>query len=95
MARRRGLKSKSEKKVDDPRDEYLSLFVMDEKDEVKGETIGVEGDFIIIKKELEFFRVPLSSIRLEGKIVRIIKDVNWRSSREQGEKWRAKELDPL
>ena len=32
--------------VEDPKDEYLSLFVLNKQDEVVGESIGVEGDRI-------------------------------------------------
>ena len=85
----------SEGEVEDPRDEYLSLFVKDGKGEVKGESIGVENEKIVIKEGDVFFMFPLDSVRIEEEQLTIIKNVNWKKARKEGEKWRKRELDPL
>jgi hypothetical protein len=77
------------------KDEYLSRFVKDEGEEIKGETIGFEGKDIIIKKENEFYRIPLTKVELEEEYVMLKGRINWKKAKVQGEKWRKKELDPL
>jgi hypothetical protein len=87
---------KSRKMVaEDPKDEYLSLFVKDVKDQQRGETIGVEGDQIVIKDGPEFFKAPLKSFKLDGRILRAITRIDWEKARKKGEGWKKKELDPL
>jgi len=81
--------------LDDPHDEYLSLFVRDEKGKARGETIGVEGTDLVLKDGGDFYKIPLSSVKMDGKYLTIVKYVNWKISRSLGEKWKEKELDPL
>ncbi|OYT45353.1 hypothetical protein B6U90_03495 [Thermoplasmatales archaeon ex4484_6] len=92
----RGKKKPSNGNItEDPMDEYLSLFVHDDSDRVMGESIGVEGKDIIIKKGGEFFRVPLSSLELEERILRVVKRIDWKKAKKKGDKWKSIELDPL
>ena len=90
----RGKKS-PEDLMDDPRVEYLSRFVKDENDKILGESIGVEGKNIVLKEGNTFMIVPLDSLSLEDEILRIKKDINWKTAKKKGEKWKKKELDPL
>jgi hypothetical protein len=77
------------------RDEYLSRFVKDGGGSILGETIGFEGKDLILKKDDDFFRIPIRSVELEADFLRLIKDVNWKKAAKDGEKWRKRELDPL
>jgi hypothetical protein len=88
-------KGNSEFDPEEFKDEYLSRFVKDSKNAVKGETIGFEGKDLILKKDDDFFRVPMISVQLEGDFLRLVKDVNWKKAEKGGEKWRKRELDPL
>lgn len=77
------------------KDEYLSRFVKDKKDKIRGETIGFEGKDLIIKKENSFYKVPISSVELVEDVLNLRKRIDWKKAKIQGEKWRKKELDPL
>jgi hypothetical protein len=92
----RGRSRKSRKMVgEDPRDEYLSLFVLDANDNPIGESIGVEGDRIVIKNGKDFFRVPLKSFEVRERSLRAILKIDWEKAKKEGEIWKRKELDPL
>jgi hypothetical protein len=91
----KGKRSPKTNVLDDPKDEFLSRFVKDDKDEIKGESIGVEGNNIVIKNADTFMIVPLASLTLEDNILRVTKKINWESAKKKGEKWKKKELDPL
>ncbi len=77
------------------KDEYLSRFVKDKKEEIRGETIGFEGKDLIIKLEDNFYKIPIASVELSGDVLNLKKKVDWKKAKTQGEKWRKKELDPL
>jgi hypothetical protein len=77
------------------KDEYLSRFVKDKKDNIKGETIGFEDKDLIVKKGDSFFRVPISAVELVEDYLNLRKKIDWKKAKVQGEKWRKKELDPL
>jgi hypothetical protein len=77
------------------KDEYLSRFVKDKKEKVRGETIGFEGKNLILKSEDDFFKIPITSVELEGDVLNLKKKIDWKKAKVQGEKWRKKELDPL
>lgn len=79
----------------DPRDELLSRFVKDMDGRPKGETIGTEGDRIIIMEGGNFYMLQITSIALEGKVVRIKKTVNWKRAKALGDHWRNRKFDPL
>lgn len=88
-------KSSGEFDPDDFRDDYLSRFVKDSGNTIMGETIGFEGRDLILKKDDDFFRIPMGSVDLERDFLRLVKEVNWKKARKEGEKWRKRELDPL
>jgi hypothetical protein len=77
------------------KDEYLSRFVKDKKNKIRGETIGFEGKDLILKLENDFFRIPISAVELVEDVLNLKKRVDWKKAKIQGEKWRKKELDPL
>ena len=77
------------------KDEYLSRFVKDKKDDIRGETIGFEGKDLIIKNGDSFYKVPISSVELVEDVLNLQKKIDWKKDKVQGEKWRKKELDPL
>jgi len=85
----------SKGEIDDPKDEFLSLFVTNRKGEIKGESIGMEEEDIIIKQGDDFYRFPFGSVKLENDKLTITKRINWKKARKEGEKWRKRELDPL
>lgn len=91
----RGKKVNQKDVVDDPKDEYLSRFVKDKKDEIKGESIGVEGTMIVLKQGNDFMMIPLASVEIEDNFLRVKKKVNWKTALKKGEKWKKRELDPL
>ena len=91
----RGKKTIGKQSLEDPKDEYLSLFVKDGHDKVKGETIGVEGKEIVLKDGGVFLKVPLDALKLEDRILRIVKKIDWKKAKKKGQKWKDKELDPL
>lgn len=91
----KGKKSPTDNVLDDPKVEFLSRFVKDDNDNIKGESIGVEGKDIVLKEGNTFMIVPLASLSLEDGILRIKKKINWKSAKKKGEKWKKKELDPL
>ncbi len=94
MARGRSRKPKK-MVLDDPKDEYLSLFVHDQNGVLKGETIGIEADHVVIKDKGEFYKTPLSNFKIDGRVLRAVKDIDWDIAKKKGEGWRKKELDPL
>ena len=75
----------------DPRDG----FTLTEDGETRGETIGFEGKNLILKKEDDFFKFPISYVEPVDDHLVLKKKVNWKKAGKQGEKWRKKELDPL
>ncbi len=79
----------------DPRDEYLSRFVKDKMGKDLGESIGLDGERLIIKDRMDFYRIPLKSVVLMDDHIRITGRVNWKKARKEGDKWRTSELDPL
>ncbi|MGA1872301.1 MAG: DUF5749 family beta-barrel protein [Thermoplasmatota archaeon] len=77
------------------RDEYLSRFLKDKKGEVKGETIDFEEEDLVIKRDDDFFRVPIDRVELDGEFLIINKRIDWKKAKQQGERWKKRELDPL
>ena len=80
---------------EDPRDEYLSRFIRDAKGKDLGESVGVDGDMLIIKDKMDFFKIPMKSATILESHIEIKGKVNWKKARKDGERWRASELDPL
>ncbi|MEA3558533.1 MAG: DUF5749 family beta-barrel protein [Candidatus Thermoplasmatota archaeon] len=76
-------------------DDHLSLHVKDRNGESRGESIGFDGNYIILKKKDEYLKIPLSSIEKKEDHLKIKKKVNWKNAKKEGERWRKKELNPL
>ena len=80
---------------EDPKDHLLSLFIKDAHGKVIGESIGVEGRYIIMKSGLKFYSIPLKNV-VEGEMELILKGrINRPRARKLGEQWRKRALDPL
>jgi len=80
---------------EDPKDHLLSRYIKDSKGKVVGESIGVEGKYIIMKNGLKFYSIPLRNIvELETEL-RLKGRINRDKARKLGEEWRKKALDPL
>ncbi|MBN1390838.1 MAG: hypothetical protein JXA22_09395 [Candidatus Thermoplasmatota archaeon] len=77
------------------KDEYLSRFLKDGEGAVKGETIDLEGDDLVLKNGDDFFRIPISSVTLSDNSLMVTEVIDWERAREMGERWRKVELDPL
>jgi hypothetical protein len=80
---------------EDPRDHLLSRFIYDSKDDVIGESIGVEGTQLIMKRGKYFYSVPLKKIKERENDLTLKGKVNKRQARRMGEAWRKRTLDPL
>lgn len=77
------------------KDDHLSIHVRDEDGNSKGETIGFDGNSIIIKAGDDFLKISLKLLEKQEDHLKIIGKVNWKKAKKEGEKWRKKELDPL
>lgn len=78
------------KKVEDTSEYLIPRFVINKNGERIGETIGMDGQKIILKKDGNFYSVPLSVLdeRL-GELI-IEKDIDWGKAKILGERWRKK-----
>ncbi|MFW3145435.1 MAG: DUF5749 family beta-barrel protein [Thermoplasmatota archaeon] len=95
MPRKKSIPELSDAEAKDFRDDMLSLFVRDDGGKVVGETIGFDGNHLILKMEDRFFKIPISAVeKAEGSLV-VKKRIDWKKAGKMGEKWRKKELDPL
>lgn len=70
----------------------VSKFVVDKKGNRIGETISIEGDLVIIKKEKKYLAIPLKHIELSKDQVRIRGIVEWDNAIKMGEQWKKKYL---
>ena len=68
----------------------ISKFVVDKEGNRIGETISIEGDLIIIKKEKKYLAIPLKHIELSKDQVRIRGIVEWDNAIKMGEQWKKK-----
>ncbi len=96
MARKKkGPPNPKDPDMTDPRDEYLSRFIKDKKGKDLGESIGMDGDMLIMKDRMEFYRIPMKNVTIVENHIQINGRVNWKKAKKEGEKWRNSELDPL
>jgi len=79
----------------DPRDELLSLFIKSDSGEVIGESIGVEGEMLVVKSGERFYLLPLSAVKKEEGELLLVGQVDWERAQREGESWRSRELDYL
>lgn len=79
-----------EKKKEDISESLIPRFVINKNGEKIGETIGMDGQRIILKKDNNFYSIPVSVLdeRL-GELV-IEKDTDWEKAKALGERWRKK-----
>ena len=68
----------------------VSRFVVDKKGNRIGETISIEGDLVIIKKEKKYLAIPLKHIEASKDQVRIRGIVEWDNAIKMGEQWEKK-----
>jgi hypothetical protein len=80
---------------EDPKDHLLSRFIFDGKGNIIGESIGVDGKYLIMKSGKKFYSVPLKNIREDEKDLTLKGKIDKRMARKLGEVWRKKALDPL
>ena len=68
----------------------VSKFVVDKKGNRIGETISIEGDLVIIKKEKKYLAIPVKHIEESKDQVRIRGIVEWDNAIKMGEQWKKK-----
>ena len=68
----------------------ISKFVVDKEGNRIGETISMEGDMVIIKKEKKYLAIPLKHIETSKDQVRIRGIVEWDNAIKMGEQWKKK-----
>gem|GEM_PF-719286 len=68
----------------------ISKFVVDKEGNRIGETISMEGDLVIIKKEKKYLAIPLKHIEASKDQVRIRGIVEWDNAIKMGEQWKKK-----
>lgn len=70
--------------------ELISKFVVDKEGNRIGETISIERDLVIIKKENKYIAIPLKHIEASKDQVRIRGIVEWDNAIKMGEQWKKK-----
>ncbi len=80
---------------EDPHDNILSRFILDRKGKQIGESIGVEGNQLIVKDRKKFFSIPLKSVQEKDNELLLKRKVNWAVAEKKGEKWRKHALDVI
>jgi len=78
--------------MEDPHDEMFSRFVLDGGGKRLGESIGVDGRYLIVKSKMKFYKIPLEAIADEGDELRIIRRVDMDRARKLGETWKKTNL---
>jgi len=78
---------------EDPHELLLSRFVETPKGTKLGESIGIYRKRIILKNKLNFYSIPLDSIREKGAKLVLRRKVDWKKAAKLGEIWRKNTLD--
>ncbi len=81
--------------ADEYEDEILSRYLVDKKDNIIGESIGIEGNDVVVKHKNKFYLVPRKCVKLKGKKLVLTRQVDWIGALAKGEGWKREELDPL
>lgn len=81
--------------IDEPMDEYLSRFVLNTDGERIGETVGIDGERIIMKREEDFFSIPKDAIEEKYGDLLLSKPIDWEESKALGEQWREKSYNKI
>jgi hypothetical protein len=66
----------------------LSRFVVDKNGDRVGESISVHRDLLIIKREGDFYAVPLKHVDASGEELRVKGIVQWEKAAEMAEEWK-------
>ncbi|MBU2565161.1 MAG: hypothetical protein KJ655_02770 [Candidatus Thermoplasmatota archaeon] len=78
------------KKLEDISEYLIPRFVINKGGERIGETIGMDGQRVILKKDSNFYSVPLSVLdERHGELI-IEKEPDWEKAKILGERWRKK-----
>ncbi len=75
---------------ENPHEAMLLRFIDDESGARVGETVAVEGSDFIVKDPKGFLAVPTTSVREEGKGLRLTQGFDEVEARRKGEAWREK-----
>lgn len=65
----------------------LSRFVVDKDGNRVGESISVYKDLLIIKREGDYYAVPLKHVDASGEELRVRGVVQWKKAAEMAEEW--------
>lgn len=68
----------------------VSRFVIDKEGNRIGETISLDDDLVIIKKQNKYLAIPLKHIEYSKENVRIRGIIEWDKAILMGEQWRKK-----
>ena len=68
----------------------ISRFVIDKDGNRIGETISLENDLVIIKKQDKYLAIPLKHIEYTKDNIRIRGIIEWDNAIIMGEQWRKK-----
>jgi len=66
----------------------LSRFVADKKGNRIGESISVYDDLLIIKKEGDYYAVPLKHVEMKDEEIHVKGVVQWEIARKMAEEWK-------
>ncbi|MDI6917657.1 MAG: hypothetical protein QMC80_07670 [Thermoplasmatales archaeon] len=77
-------------KKEDLSESLIPRFVVNKNGEKIGETIGMDGQRIILKKNGDFYSVPVSVLDEHLGELTIKKNIDWETAKALGERWRKK-----
>jgi len=66
----------------------LSRFVADKKGNRIGESISLYNDLLIIKKDNDYYAIPLKHVELKNEEIHLKGIVQWERARELAEEWK-------
>lgn len=73
---------------ENPHEAKLLRFIDDESGTRVGETVAIEGDDFIVKGPQGFLAIPVTSVREEGKGLRLTQTFDEVEARRKGESWK-------
>lgn len=73
--------------------DILSRFVEDEHGNRLGETVGMDGDLVIVKApdKAEYKAIPRSQLRKSGEAFRVTGPVAWEEAEQKGAEWKERQ----
>ncbi|MBW3581908.1 MAG: hypothetical protein KY455_02310 [Euryarchaeota archaeon] len=71
--------------------EILSRFAEDEKGHRIGETVGMDGDLLILKEGKTYRAIPYDAFRREGETLILVRPVDLVAAEKRGEEWRERQ----